>query len=37
MVIVNKTGTERESVNFPEGYSFRKSDNWIELILPSDK
>ena len=33
-VILNNTGTERETVSFPEESSFINSTNWIELIVP---
>ena len=33
-VILNNTGTERETVSFPEESNFRNSTNWVELIIP---
>ncbi len=33
-VILNDTGTERETVSFPEESSFRSPINWVELIIP---
>jgi hypothetical protein len=36
-VILNNTGTERETVSFPEESNFENSTNWVEIIVPKIK